>query len=41
MSFQLLFKETVYISWEKLQLTFKFHVHFLEHLLYVNVLYVY
>ena len=41
LSFQLLFKETVHISWEKLQLTFKVHVHFLEHLLYVNVLYVY
>ena len=41
LSFQLLIRETVHISWEKLQFTFKFHVHFLEHLLNVNVLYEY
>ena len=41
LSLQLLIKETVHISWEKLHLTFKFPVYFLEHLLYVNVLYVY
>ena len=38
LSLQLLIKETVHISWEKLQLTFKFHVNVLEHLFYVNVL---